>query len=184
MLTQPLLDKLAQLRLSAFRAALEEQMHHAQYAELSFEDRLSLLVGDGPGGEVADTAPFTDRPEDEIVDHLPPSSGSLQNDGCRPSRSPVGPARYRRAPCYRAVRSGRPSIPLESSRWPGGHRDRRAGSVSGRDPRRSPMQPLLGKTALRGRILLVAVSGRPAGRHRWATRTRVANTRRRTPPGT
>jgi DNA replication protein DnaC len=44
MLTQPLLDKLAQLRLSTFRAALEEQRHHAQYAELSFEDRLSLLV--------------------------------------------------------------------------------------------------------------------------------------------
>ena len=44
MLTQPLLDKLAQLRLSAFRVALEEQLHHPQYADLSFEDRLSLLV--------------------------------------------------------------------------------------------------------------------------------------------
>lgn len=44
MLTQPLLDKLAQLRLSALRAALEEQLHHPQYADLSFEDRLSLLV--------------------------------------------------------------------------------------------------------------------------------------------
>ena len=44
MLTQPLLDKLAQLRLSAFRAALEEQLHNPQYAELSFEDRLGLLV--------------------------------------------------------------------------------------------------------------------------------------------
>ena len=44
MLTQPLLDKLAQLRLSAFRAALEEQLHHPQYADLSFEDRLGLLV--------------------------------------------------------------------------------------------------------------------------------------------
>ena len=44
MLTQPLLDKLAQLRLSAFRAALEEQLHHPQYAELPFEDRLGLLV--------------------------------------------------------------------------------------------------------------------------------------------
>ena len=44
MLTQPLLDKLAQLRLSAFRAALEEQLHNPQYADLSFEDRLGLLV--------------------------------------------------------------------------------------------------------------------------------------------
>jgi DNA replication protein DnaC len=44
MLTQPLLDKLAQLRLSAFRAALEEQLHNPQYADLAFEDRLGLLV--------------------------------------------------------------------------------------------------------------------------------------------
>ncbi|MCJ7548818.1 MAG: IS21-like element helper ATPase IstB [Anaerolineae bacterium] len=44
MLTQPLLDKLTQLRLSAFRAALEEQLHNPQYTELLFEDRLGLLV--------------------------------------------------------------------------------------------------------------------------------------------
>ena len=44
MLTQPLLDKLVQLRLPAFRAALEEQLHNPQYADLSFEDRLGLLV--------------------------------------------------------------------------------------------------------------------------------------------
>jgi DNA replication protein DnaC len=44
MLTQPLLDKLAQLRLPALRAALEEQLHNPQYAELLFEDRLGLLV--------------------------------------------------------------------------------------------------------------------------------------------
>ena len=44
MLTQPLLDKLTQLRLSAFRAALEEQLQNPQYAELTFEDRLGLLV--------------------------------------------------------------------------------------------------------------------------------------------
>ena len=44
MLTQPLLDKLTQLRLSAFRAALEEQLHNPQYADLPFEDRLGLLV--------------------------------------------------------------------------------------------------------------------------------------------
>jgi DNA replication protein DnaC len=44
MLTQPLLDKLTRLRLPAFRAALEEQLHNSQYAELPFEDRLGLLV--------------------------------------------------------------------------------------------------------------------------------------------
>lgn len=44
MLTQPLLDKLSQLRLPAFRAALEEQLHNPQYIDLSFEDRLALLV--------------------------------------------------------------------------------------------------------------------------------------------
>jgi DNA replication protein DnaC len=44
MLTQPLLDKLTRLRLPAFRAALEEQLHSPQYAELPFEDRLGLLV--------------------------------------------------------------------------------------------------------------------------------------------
>jgi DNA replication protein DnaC len=44
MLTQPLLDKLTQLRLSAFRAALEEQLHNPQYADLPFEERLGLLV--------------------------------------------------------------------------------------------------------------------------------------------
>jgi DNA replication protein DnaC len=44
MLTQPLLEKLTQLRLPAFRAALEEQLHSPHYADLSFEDRLGLLV--------------------------------------------------------------------------------------------------------------------------------------------
>lgn len=44
MLTQPLLDKLSQLHLPAFRAALEEQLHNSQYADLPFEDRLGLLV--------------------------------------------------------------------------------------------------------------------------------------------
>ena len=44
MLTQPLLDQLARLRLPALRAALEEQLHNPQYADLSFEDRLALLV--------------------------------------------------------------------------------------------------------------------------------------------
>ena len=44
MLIQPRLDKLTQLRLSAFRAALEEQLHNSHYADLTFEDRLGLLV--------------------------------------------------------------------------------------------------------------------------------------------
>ena len=44
MLTQPLLDKLSKLNLSGFRLALEEQMQNPQYAELSFEERLGLLV--------------------------------------------------------------------------------------------------------------------------------------------
>jgi DNA replication protein DnaC len=44
MLTQPLLDKLTQLRMPAFRAALEEQLHNPQYSDLPFQDRLGLLV--------------------------------------------------------------------------------------------------------------------------------------------
>lgn len=44
MLTQPLLDKLSALKLSGFRTALEEQNQNPHYAELSFEERLGLLV--------------------------------------------------------------------------------------------------------------------------------------------
>lgn len=44
MLTQPLFDKLRQLGLSGFRTALEEQLHSPHYAELSFEERLGLLL--------------------------------------------------------------------------------------------------------------------------------------------
>jgi len=44
MLTQPLFDKLRQLRLPGFRAALEEQLQNPHYAELSFEERLTFLV--------------------------------------------------------------------------------------------------------------------------------------------
>jgi DNA replication protein DnaC len=44
MLIQPLLDKLTQLRLPAFRDGLREQLNNPQYAELSFEERLALLV--------------------------------------------------------------------------------------------------------------------------------------------
>lgn len=44
MLLQPLLDQLTQLRLPAFRAALQEQLQSPQYAHLPFEERLALLV--------------------------------------------------------------------------------------------------------------------------------------------
>ncbi len=44
MLNQPLLDRLATLGLTGFRAALEDQRQNSQYTELTFEDRLSLLV--------------------------------------------------------------------------------------------------------------------------------------------
>ena len=44
MLTQPLLDKLIQLRLPAFRTGLQEQLNNPKYAELSFEERLTILV--------------------------------------------------------------------------------------------------------------------------------------------
>ena len=41
---QPLFDRLLQLRLPAFREGLREQQASPRYAELSFEERLSLLV--------------------------------------------------------------------------------------------------------------------------------------------
>ncbi|MFZ0545598.1 MAG: IS21-like element helper ATPase IstB [Candidatus Promineifilaceae bacterium] len=44
MLTQPLLDKLSQLKLTGFRQALEEQLVSPHYADLSFEERLGLLL--------------------------------------------------------------------------------------------------------------------------------------------
>ena len=44
MLTQPLLEKLGQLGLSGFRTALEEQMESPHYGDLSFEERLGLLL--------------------------------------------------------------------------------------------------------------------------------------------
>ena len=44
MLLQPLLDQLTALGLNGCRAALEAQQHNSQYAELTFEDRLGLLL--------------------------------------------------------------------------------------------------------------------------------------------
>jgi len=44
MFNQALLDKLIQLRLPAFRTGLLEQQTNSKYAELSFEERLAILV--------------------------------------------------------------------------------------------------------------------------------------------
>jgi DNA replication protein DnaC len=44
MLNQALFDKLIQLRLPAFRSGLLEQQTNSRYAELSFEERLAILV--------------------------------------------------------------------------------------------------------------------------------------------
>jgi DNA replication protein DnaC len=44
MLLQPLMDKLTLLHLPAFRKGMEEQITNPKFAELSFEERLSILV--------------------------------------------------------------------------------------------------------------------------------------------
>jgi DNA replication protein DnaC len=44
MISQTLLDKLLVLRLTAFREGLREQISNPQYSQLSFEERLLLLV--------------------------------------------------------------------------------------------------------------------------------------------
>jgi DNA replication protein DnaC len=44
MLIQPLLDKLAAMQLHGLRAGLAAQLASPQYAELSFEERLGLLI--------------------------------------------------------------------------------------------------------------------------------------------
>jgi DNA replication protein DnaC len=44
MLMQPTFEKLSDMRLPGLRRALEEQLANPQYAELSFEERFSLLV--------------------------------------------------------------------------------------------------------------------------------------------
>jgi len=44
MLRQPLLEKLTRLRLPGFRQGLQEQWDNPHYAELTFEERLGLLV--------------------------------------------------------------------------------------------------------------------------------------------
>jgi DNA replication protein DnaC len=44
MLTHPTTDRLRELGLAGMARALEEQRRHADAAELSFEDRLAMLV--------------------------------------------------------------------------------------------------------------------------------------------
>ena len=44
MLIQPLLDRLTAMQLNGLRAGLALQLQSAQYAELSFEERLGLLI--------------------------------------------------------------------------------------------------------------------------------------------
>jgi len=44
MYLQPLMDKLTLLHLPAFRKGIEEQITNPKYADLSFEERLSILV--------------------------------------------------------------------------------------------------------------------------------------------
>jgi DNA replication protein DnaC len=44
MLKQPLFDKLTRLRLPGFREGLREQWENPHYAELTFEERLGMLV--------------------------------------------------------------------------------------------------------------------------------------------
>lgn len=44
MLTVPTMDRLRELRLDGMARAFEEQLASSQFAELSFEERLGLLV--------------------------------------------------------------------------------------------------------------------------------------------
>jgi DNA replication protein DnaC len=44
MLNQPLMDKLTQLRLPGIKEGLKEQMANTKYSDLSFEERLGLLI--------------------------------------------------------------------------------------------------------------------------------------------
>ena len=60
MLTQPLLDKLVQLHLPAFREGLQEQLNNPKYAELAFEERLALLGQPLGQGQLAMTGASSD----------------------------------------------------------------------------------------------------------------------------
>jgi hypothetical protein len=80
MLTQPLLDKLSQLGLAGFRSALEEQLHSPHYADLSFEERLGLLL------DIEDHAPRQQSPA------APYPGGPLPASGYDGGPRPVGQA--------------------------------------------------------------------------------------------
>ena len=80
MLTQPLLEKLSQLNLSGFRTALEEQYENPHYAELSFEERLGLLV------DVETTRRKNNRLQRRIKAAGFPLQATLQDLDLSPSR--------------------------------------------------------------------------------------------------
>ena len=80
MLTQPLLEKLSALKLSGFRSALEEQFKNPQYAELSFEERLGLLV------DVETTRRKNSRLQRRIKAAHFPLQATLQDLDLSPSR--------------------------------------------------------------------------------------------------
>lgn len=80
MLTQPLLEKLSALKLSGFRSALEEQSQNPQYAELSFEERLGLLV------DVETTRRKNSRLQRRIKAAHFPLQATLQDLDLSPSR--------------------------------------------------------------------------------------------------
>ena len=44
MLREPLIDKLASMKLGGMMEGLREQMENPQYRKLSFEERLGLLM--------------------------------------------------------------------------------------------------------------------------------------------
>ena len=52
MLIQPLLDKLVQLRLPAFRDGLQEPLANPKYAKLAFEEENKQLILSKIGGEL------------------------------------------------------------------------------------------------------------------------------------
>jgi DNA replication protein DnaC len=80
MLTQPLLEKLSALNLSGFRTALEEQIQNPHYAELSFEERLGLLV------DVETTRRKNNRLQQRIKAARFPLQATLQDLDLSPAR--------------------------------------------------------------------------------------------------
>ena len=109
MLTQPLLDKLSKLNLSAFRLALEEQMQNPQYAELSFEERLGLLV------DIETTRRANNRLRRRLKSARFPLQATIEDlDLVRKARSQAGPGP--------PTRSG--SLDRQSSQF-AGHRTNR-----------------------------------------------------------